>query len=363
MRERFQMGSVKVKGSSYIGQFRDEDGCGRSRALGRVSEITKAEAWKRLAAILEPINNRSLGASGEQNLSAFVEHIYLPFYLRKWKGSTAETNLDRIRRYISGEFGSSTLHRLTRDELQTFLDRKSASGLSFSVVDHLRWDLRQILRMAVSEGALQKNPAELLFTPRETRHSPRRVPNWEELRKVFSVLDLRERLIYMLAFVAGMRPSEIFGLKWNRIHDCRAEIVQRVYRGKVDSPKTTRSRREAALADDLVELIEQWKAMSIGIGSDAWLFPSEKLTTPLAKENCWRRNIKPRLAPLGLEWINFQALRRAHSSLARAAGEDPKAVADQLGHGIGVNTDVYTVTPIERSRQAVNRLADGLRVM
>jgi integrase len=109
--------------------------------------------------------------------------------------------------------------------------------------------------------------------------------------------------------------------------------------------------------------MEQWKAMSIGIGSDAWLFPSEKPTTPLSKENCWRRNVKPRLAPLGLEWINFQALRRAHSSLARASGEDPKMVADQLGHGIGVNTDVYTVTPIERRRQGVNRLADALRVI
>ena len=60
---------------------------------------------------------------------------------------------------------------------------------------------------------------------------------------------------------------------------------------------------------------------------------------------------------------HFQALRRSHSSLARAAGEDPKAVADQLGQGIGVNTDVYTVTPIERRRQGVNQRAYGLRVM
>jgi hypothetical protein len=43
-----------------------------------------------------------------------------------------------------------------------------------------------------------------------------------------SALDLRERGIYKLAFVAGVRPREIFGLKQNRIHGFRAEIVQRV---------------------------------------------------------------------------------------------------------------------------------------
>lgn len=38
-----------------------------------------------------------------------------------------------------------------REELQAFLDRKGAAGLSFSTVDHLRWDLDQIVEMAVAE--------------------------------------------------------------------------------------------------------------------------------------------------------------------------------------------------------------------
>jgi len=37
----------------------------------------------------------------------------------------------------------------------------------FSVVDHLRWDLHQIFKMAMSEGVIARNPATLLFTPRE----------------------------------------------------------------------------------------------------------------------------------------------------------------------------------------------------
>ena len=68
-------------------------------------------------------------------------------------------------------------------------------------------------------------------------------------RKMLSVLDVRERLIARLALLAGMRPGEIFGLKWARMEADYADIRQRVYRGDVDSPKSTRSVRFAALSD------------------------------------------------------------------------------------------------------------------
>ena len=68
--------------------------------------------------------------------------------------------------------------------------------------------------------------------------------NLEEVKKVFSVLEQRERLIVKLAILAGMRPGEIFGLTWERLTGQFAEIRQSVYRGKVDIPKTTNSIRE-----------------------------------------------------------------------------------------------------------------------
>ena len=52
--------------------------------------------------------------------------------------------------------------------LQDLLDAK-ATGLSFSVVDHLRWDLKQVFDMTVAEGHVERNPALLLFTPKEAK--------------------------------------------------------------------------------------------------------------------------------------------------------------------------------------------------
>jgi uncharacterized small protein (DUF1192 family) len=48
-------------------------------------------------------------------------------------------------------------------------------------------------------------------------------------------------------------------------------------------------------------------------------------------------------------------MRRTHASLSRKAGIDPKLVADQLGHGIGVNLDVYTIADLEQRLAAVRQ--------
>jgi hypothetical protein len=66
--------------------------------------------------------------------------------------STAECNEDRIRHHLLSEYSQRELGSIDRDELQTLLDGKAQQGLSFSTVDHLRRDLKQIFNIAVVEG-------------------------------------------------------------------------------------------------------------------------------------------------------------------------------------------------------------------
>jgi hypothetical protein len=53
-------------------------------------------------------------------------------------------------------------------------------------------------------------------------------------------------------------------------------------------------------------------------------------------------------------------MRRTHASLSRKAGIDPKLVADQLGHGLGVNLDVYTIAGLDQRLEAVNTLEQSI---
>jgi len=80
------------------------------------------------------------------------------------------------------------------------------------------------------------------------------------------------------------------------------------------------------------------------------------LETPLSRDNSLYRYIRPRLKTVGLEWVDFQVMRRTHSSLMRELGIDPKIVADLMGHDVNVNLNVYTQTSLESRLQAVETL-------
>ena len=305
--------------------------------------------------------------SGEQNrvwrFGEFVAEVYFPYYSRKWKDSTRENNVNRVSVHLVREiWGRWSLSGFRRDELQDLLDEKAQAGLSFSVVDHLRWDLKQIFDMAVAEGHVERNPALLLFTPKEAAKPVRRVMNMKEVQTYFAVLDQRERLIAKLAVIAGMRPGEIFALTWGRMTATYADIRQRVYRGRIDTPKTDQSVRKAALPEGLLGEIEVWREFAVETRDEAWVFPSERMT-PLSKDNCWRRSMQPKLAKVGLGWANFLVMRRTHATLMKALGVDGKLVADQLGHSLDVNQNVYTQSPVESRLAAVNQLEKSLQVM
>jgi len=135
---------VQKQRNRWVGRWY-ESGSRKARVLGPVGKMTKAQAQVALAAILAPINEAADGRENrEMTFGEFVDAVFLPCYRRRWKASTAITNIDRMRRHLEPALADRTLRSFTRDQLQTFLDEKCAEGLSFSMVAHLRWDLRQL---------------------------------------------------------------------------------------------------------------------------------------------------------------------------------------------------------------------------
>jgi integrase len=294
----------------------------------------------------------------------FVSKIYLPFYKRKWKDSSYASNRDRISSGLTPILGDRTLTSFFREELQELLDDRVRNGASHSTVSHLRWDLKQIFDLAVAEGYVPANPAKLLYVDREAKRPERRTMNIEEVKKCLTVLSseeaLRGRLVVKFALLAGMRPGEILALQWGCLSERYADIQRRVYRGRIDSPKSVHSNRRVALPQGMSEDIRAWRKLAIDTRPDAWVFPSEKLTTPVSRDNLWRRDIQPHLEKVGLGWANFQVMRRTHSSLMNELNVDPKVVADQLGHTLDVNQNVYTQAGLHRRQAAVDTLESAL---
>ena len=327
------------------------------KTIGLVCKMTKAEAEDELRKLVQPVNERR--GVVEYTLQGYARGQVFPWYERSWKESTAQTTKDRIDHHILTTLGNKMLSWFTRNNLQDFLDEKAASGLSHATVAHLRWDLNQLFKMAVNDAHLHRNPAELLHIPKAKR-AERRVLTLQQAVIMLASLDLRERLIVKLAGTCGMRPGEVVALQWQDIKHSSLTVERRIYRGKINTPKTRNSNRKVALPTSVQADITAWRELSRNTLADAWVFPSENGKTPLWANNAWYDKIRPTLAKLGLAWVNYQVLRRSAVTLLNAQGADGTVVAAQCGHTVDVSTNVYNQVGIERQLAAVQTLDNAL---
>lgn len=358
-RKRFQKGSLQ---SHKHGRYRVwvafwwEDGVRRCKTLGRQSQMTRAEAEVLLSAILREINTGVAHmARTVYSFELFVGDVYLPYGRRSWKESTAGTSEQIIKSHLVPEPGKFLLPAIRREELQDLLDRK-ALDLSSSVVSHLRWFLNGIFKLALSDGAVLNNPAAALKIPRKCQPGRAMRPlTEEEVNSYLEVFDLREKLIARLAIFEGMRPGEILALRWRALAGDVLRVEERVYKRVLNTPKNGK-RREGAISDGTLSLLREWIELAEDPRPEGFVFPSEKLTTPLSLDNLWRRHMQPKLEKIGLGWASFQMLRKTNASLSKKAGVDPKVASDQRGHGLGVSMEVYTSSDMEQKRDAVRKL-------
>jgi integrase len=158
--------------------------------------------------------------------------------------------------------------------MQKFLDGKALTS-SRSIVDHLRWDLKSIFKMAESEGLVDFNPAGGLFTPPGKPEGEKLVLTPAEVRQALSVLDSRDRLIFRLAVFEGLRPGEILALRLGDVFDAHIEIVRRVYKGTFDTPKGRkgkRTARKAALSTGTAMELALWRTCLLKTGPADFCF-------------------------------------------------------------------------------------------
>lgn len=361
-RKRYQQGSLKPRkrnGKEYwYAQWR-EAGQGKSRELGLCSRVAKGEALAALNAILRPINDGTTRPpDAAQTFRQFLKDVYLPTKKAGfWKGSTTMTTEGLIDVHLIPPLGVRAMSEITRNDLQELLNSKATAGLSRSVVAHVRFQLHAAFKMAVADGVVSINPASGLYTPRRCAEpKPKRVMTRRNISHCLSLLSLRERLIVRLGIYEGMRPGEILGLQVGDLDGGRLLVRRRIYRGEVDTPKVSRSRRDVALSNGTARLLAEWANTLQNRSPDAWLFPSETGSTPVGRDNIWRRNILGAFETAGLEWATFQVMRRTFCTLSDEAGVNTKIRADHMGNSVDVNENDYTLTSFDQRQQAVQKL-------
>jgi len=368
---RYQRGSLCKSENAEIwyGKYYPAPGAPQKRVqLGRSSEMNEKQARTALDDIMAVLNRNPAHAQGAELVRRFVEQVYIPqkYENGDWRKATGREAEHLFRRSILSEIGELRCRDLKAEHLRAVLRKLAGTGLSYESVSKVRFAMGDMVKRMVAEEYLTSNIAVGLKTPQTARRSDRsrlrRVTLTEYLR-AWTVLEERERLAFDLVTFCGLRESEAYGLRNGDLYQQGAIRVERSwYEGDINPTKTNEI-REVGVGSEIFERLMAWIATLPERNHEGWVFPSEGMVTPLVPGNVLRRCIHPRLEPLGLEWINFAVLRRSHSTLHEERGTDPKIIADQQGHGLGVHLSDYVDTSMARKREAVAALWSDFKAL
>jgi len=368
---RYQRGSIckSANGEVWYGKYYPAPGAPQKRVqLGRTAEQDEKQARIALDDIVAVLNRNPAHALGAEPVRRFVEQVYIPqkYENGDWRKASGQEAEYLFRRSILPEIGVLRCRDLKAEHLRSVLRKLAAGGVSYESVSQVRCAMGDMVKRMVAEEYLTSNIAAGLKTPKAARRSDRsrlRRVTLAEYFRAWTVLDERERLAFDLVTFCGLRESEAYGLKNGDLFEEGAIRVERSwYRGEINPTKTNET-RDVGVGAEIFQRLRAWISTLPDRGPEGWIFPSERIVTPLLPDNVLRRCIHPRLEAQGLDWINFAVLRRSHSTLHQERGTDPKIIADQQGHGLGVHLAKYVDSSVARKRDAVSALWSDFKAL
>ncbi len=333
-------------------------------------------------------------------------------YLRQWleearaslRENTAESYGRVIAEYLEPDLGRRKLCDLQPIAIQRVYRKLLERGLSARTVRYAHSILHNALSQAVKWRMLSANPAAGLELPKRKpvrEMHPLDQPQAKLFLEVARVRDEKGKPVYRLgaffelALTTGMRPSEIFGLRWPDVDlktgmvRVRHALVRDKEGWRLREPKTARGKRSIPLPPQTVEALQDWKraqaeermeAGSVwkGEGNPADGFVFTTLTgEPLDISNVAKRDLvgvakaaglaeeippkPPRKKPTYKSRVTLYDLRHTCATLMLAAGVNPKVASERLGHAsVVITLDTYSHVLPTMQQDATEKLGNAL---
>ncbi len=304
-------------------------------------------------------------------------------FLRQWlegsvrparRPSTFASYSCIVRVHLEPGLGHLKVVTLSPQQVQRFLNAKSASGLSPRSVAYIRAVLRQALGEAERWGLVHRNVARLAQPPYVPRRQVRPLDS-DQARVLLAAIDGdRLEALYLLALGVGLRQGELLGLSWRDVdlQSGTLEVRQALQRveGKLIlvEPKSVTSHRVVALPTVVLEGLRRHEARQTQERRVArqWrddpraLVFTTTVGTPLDGITVTRR-FQALLARAGLPRQRFHDLRHACASLLLAQGVAPRVVMETLGHSqISLTMNTYSHVVPSLGRAAADRMDELL---
>lgn len=272
-----------------------------------------------------------------------------------------------LRSHLLPAFDRTPMKKIRPLDIQKFLGKMTASGLSRSRVRQARQLFSMILNGAVDNGYIARNPVPRGALKGKEPKRDQHPLTFEEVHAVADAVPDRYRaLIYVLAY-GGLRWGEAAALRRSNCNLLRnrievKEAVSEVSGGVHYGPPKTHQMRTVVIPEPVKEILAQHLAKYVPRKVDSLIFTTEEGThiwiTSFRRHVWW-----PALDAAGVDRVTtIKDLRHTCASLMHAAGRSAKEVKEQLGHStIAMTLDTYTHLFDEGRDEAAEAMAVRFR--
>ncbi|AOM82058.1 site-specific integrase [Salisediminibacterium beveridgei] len=223
------------------------------------------------------------------------------------------------------------------------------------------------------------NLQHIKISPMETVERPKKgtrditVWNSEQINEFLSLAENSPYfIVYYIALVTGMRQGEILGLRWEDI-DFESGTIFITQTRKTDGKlqygaKNKSSMRSLTLASSQIDVLlshyekqQEQKRQSEDVYSDENLVAASEVGTSINPSNL-RRNLKKLISKSNLPSIRFHDLRHTHATLLLTLKQNPKVVAERLGHSnVKTTLDTYSHLLPNVQKEVSSEVAEAIR--
>jgi integrase len=329
----------------------------------------------------QPAFNESPGNGAAPKMAATFEQIalqYIALSEPQWGAHAATTTKSVIRKHLIAGLGHLPVHKLTANEIQTFLDEMVRSNASHSLLKKSVTYLRGILDLAQESGALAHNPMRSRISKidyRPQRPESERHLSLEECAALLCELSGRDLLIVRMFIQLGLRPQELFALRRNDVRGEFIRIDEVLIKGRIMKVGSEVTALGVYVPPDLLSQLVNWMKSTDSQDAD-WLFPASRSRgssdLPPKDQNDFRIRILKRAAEkAGVPDVDLFALRRtcanffghkatAQDALAQMRHVDPAHHTEFGGQGLPKSLKRAAVTIEVELLRAVKRVEKKL---
>lgn len=310
-----------------------------------------------------------LQASADAGTLADVCELTVRQHLEHWlehtvKGSVRDSSFENYRIHIEthinpsiGGLRVSTVSEWTVEQFISEVKRKS-HGTARACLSILRRAFRKLV-----PRFLPSNPCDLVPMPRKSKPEIQPLTKEQAEKLMDCLVNTRLGALYVVAVLSGARISELLALAWPDVDfDAGAISINRTLSGsgkapKIEPPKSQASRRRILLPKRAVDALHQHRKKMLMEGNAGASTVFCKRDGSLHTRQSLHPIFKSLLRQSSLPEIRFHDLRHTHATLLLIAGENPKIVAERLGHSkISVTLDTYSHVIPSMQEQAKSKL-------